>query len=293
MNNINYKTIAIFIGLALVFSLGMNIKLYQEAQLYKVNQEEFTEFQKTKTEQQKKLEKLLQDNEKMLRDITEITNLEKKLRRAIIRDTDANKLGSSLGAKTSGDTTISPSGYTAQGGSKGEMTGLAALLALEAQNKNINKMLTDTKKSVSDLLGEMEGLSGSLAAFPNKWPTDGGAISSSYGSRMDPIATGREWHDGIDIAADFGTPVYASGAGTVEVSGTNGGYGRYIRINHGNGYRTSYGHMSALIAVEGQKVAKGEIIGLIGSTGYSTGPHLHFEVDAEGQTVDPYFVLKR
>lgn len=292
MNNLNFKTIAILMGLALLLSLGMNVKLYQEAQLYKLNKEEFSEFQKTKTEQQKKLEKLLQDNEKMLRDITEITNLEKKLRRAIIRDTDANKLGSSLGANTT-SVNVSPSGYTAQGGSKGELTGLAALQALEAQNKNINKMLTDTKKSVSELLGEMEGISGSLAAFPDRWPTDGGTLSSSYGSRMDPIATGREWHDGIDIAADFGTPVYASGAGTIEVSGTNGGYGRYIRIDHGNGYKTAYGHMSALIAKEGQKVAKGEIIGLIGSTGYSTGPHLHFEVNAEGQTVDPYFVLKR
>lgn len=292
MNNLNFKTIAILMGLALLLSLGMNVKLYQEAQLYKLNKEEFSEFQKTKTEQQKKLEKLLQDNEKMLRDITEITNLEKKLRRAIIRDTDANKLSSSLGANTT-SVNVSPSGYTAQGGSKGELTGLAALQALEAQNKNINKMLTDTKKSVSELLGEMEGISGSLAAFPDRWPTDGGTLSSSYGSRMDPIATGREWHDGIDIAADFGTPVYASGAGTIEVSGTNGGYGRYIRIDHGNGYKTAYGHMSALIAKEGQKVAKGEIIGLIGSTGYSTGPHLHFEVNAEGQTVDPYFVLKR
>lgn len=291
MNNINYKTLAIICSISLGLSLAMNFQLYQEAQLYKQNKEEFTEFQKTKTEQQKKLEKLLQDNEKMLRDVTEITNLEKKLRRAIIRGTDANKLGSSLGANLTPQTTTS--GYTAQGGNKSNMTGMLAMQALEAQNKNINKMLTDTKASVSELLGEIEGQSGTLAAFPNKWPTDGGSISSNYGGRIDPISSGREWHDGIDIAVDFGTPVYASGSGTVEISGINGGYGRYILINHGNGYKTSYAHMSALIAPSGKKVAKGEIIGLIGSSGYSTGPHLHFEVTADGQNIDPFYVLKR
>lgn len=292
MNNLNFKAISIFLAMALLVSLGMTYKYFQEVQLYRVNQEEFNEYRKTKNEQQEKLQKLLNDNEKMLRDITEISNLEKKLRRAIIRDTDSNKLGSSLGANTTSEITPT-SGYTAKGGSKGEMTGLAAILALEAQNKNINQMLTDTKKSVSELLGEMDGRGGTLAAFPNKWPTEGGTISSIYGGRTDPIAQGSEWHEGIDIAVDFGSPVYAAGAGTVEFSDWNGGYGRYIRIDHGNGYKTSYGHMSALIAPVGQQVAKGEIIGLIGSTGYSTGPHLHFEVIAEGQNIDPYFVLKR
>jgi len=291
MYNFNFKSISLCLALALAASLGMTYKYYQEAQLFKSEQAEFEEYRKTKTEQQEKLQKLLQEHEKMLRDISEVTNLEKKLRRSIYNK-DTNKLSSSLGANTTSET-IPNSGYTAQGGSKGAMTGLAALQALEAQNKNINIMLTDTKRSVSELLGEIDGRSGSLASFPNKWPTEGGVISSSYGGRTDPIASGSEWHQGIDIAVDFGAPVYAAGAGTVEFSDWNGGYGRYIRINHDNGYKTSYGHMSALIATNGQRVAKGEIIGLIGSTGYSTGPHLHFEVEAEGQTIDPHFVLKR
>lgn len=292
MNNLNFKNVALALALLLCATLGMTYKYYQEAQLYRTNAAEFEEYRKTKTEQQEKLQKLLNDNEKMLRDITELSNLEKKLRRAIIRDNDANKLGSSLGANTAANSN-SVSGYTAQGGAKGEMTGLAAIQALEAQNKNITLMLTDTKRSVSELLAEMDGRGGALAAFPNKWPTESSAISSAYGGRTDPIASGSEWHEGIDIAADFGSPVFAAGAGVVEVSDWNGGYGRYIRIDHGNGYKTAYAHMSALVAAAGQKVAKGEIIGLIGSTGYSTGPHLHFEVSAEGQKVDPYFVLKR
>ena len=92
---------------------------------------------------------------------------------------------------------------------------------------------------------------------------------------------------GVNIA-----PVYATAAGTIEQAGWNGGYGRYVRINHGNGYETAYGHMSGIAVAAGQKVIKGEIIGFVGSTGYSTGPHIHYEVLADGQNIDPFYVLK-
>lgn len=292
MNNMNFKQIAILLGIALLFSLGTTFYFYQQLQVYKIEQEEFQEYQKNKTEQKEKLQKLLEDNEKMLRDINEITNLEKKLRRAIIRDTDANQLGTSLSSVNPQSSSEVKSGYTGQGG-KGNMTGINAINALTAQNKNISSMIFATKKSVGELLGTMEGKSGGLASFPDKWPTDGGVISSSYGSRIDPIASGSEWHDGIDIANEFGAPVYASGAGVVEQADWNGGYGRYVRINHGNGYKTAYGHMSGIATTTGKKVAKGEIIGFVGSTGYSTGPHVHFEVMSEGQAIDPYYVLKK
>lgn len=292
MNNNQYKLAAILLGIALLFSLGTCYHFYQQAQLYKVNQEEFAEYQKHKHEQQQTLQKLLEENEKMLRDITEITNLEKKLRRAIIRDSEASKLGSNLGLNTnSTESDTAKSGYV--GGSKGQMTGTAALTAIAAQNKSIRTLINDTKSSVSDLLGAMEGRSGTLAAFPNKWPVNNTAISSNYGYRMDPISSGSEWHEGIDIPADFGSPVYASGAGTVEFAAWNGGYGRYVRIDHGNGYKTAYGHMSGLATSSGQQVAKGQIIGFVGSSGYSTGPHVHFEVISEGQTIDPFYVLKK
>lgn len=79
----------------------------------------------------------------------------------------------------------------------------------------------------------------------------------------------------------------------VEQAGLNGGYGRYVRIDHGNGYKTAYGHMSGLAVAAGQQVIKGEIIGFVGSSGYSTGPHLHYEVLVDGSYVDPSYVLKR
>ena len=94
-------------------------------------------------------------------------------------------------------------------------------------------------------------------------------------------------------AVESGTPVYAAAMGTVEIAGWNGGYGQFVKIRHGNGYESAYGHMSGIAVTTGQQVRKGEIIGFVGSTGYSTGPHLHFEVFVDGENIDPLYMLKR
>ncbi|MBQ7014334.1 MAG: peptidoglycan DD-metalloendopeptidase family protein [Oscillospiraceae bacterium] len=112
------------------------------------------------------------------------------------------------------------------------------------------------------------------------WPVNGGYIS-------DPYISDRN-HKGIDIAAPYGTEIYASGGGTVVISGWNaGGYGNYVIIDHGNGYRTLYGHCSALVAVTGQTVEKGQLIAYVGSTGRSTGNHLHYEVRINNVCTNP------
>lgn len=262
--------------------------LYYQLADYRREAVEFAAYKEHKEEQQTKLQQLLNEHEKMLRDMAEISNLEKKLRRAIIRDVDNSKLN----AGTLTDAEAAVSSYTGRDGGK-MLDAQSTMSILAAQNVNIRRGLEATKGSVSQLLGELEGRSGTLAAFPDRWPTDGGVISSGYGGRTGPIDAGYEWHTGVDIAVDFGAPVYAAAAGTVEQSGWNGGYGRYIRLNHGNGYETAYGHMSGLAVSAGQQVIKGEIIGFVGSTGYSTGPHLHYEVLADGQNVDPFYVLKQ
>lgn len=267
---------------------------YYQLADYRSEAADFAAYKQNKQEQQTKLQQLVNDNERMLRDMAEISNLEKKLRRAIIRDVDSSKLGegtSMVDSTTAKDTSANTS-YTGKGG-QGKLDVKGTMAVLRAQNVNIKQMLDATKKSVSELLGEVEGKSGAAATFPDKWPTDGGVISSSYGVRTGPIEGGYDWHPGIDIAVDFGTPVYATAAGTVEQAGPNGGYGRYVRIAHGNGYETAYGHMSGIAVAAGQTVIKGEIIGFVGSTGYSTGPHLHYEVMADGQTIDPFYVLKK
>lgn len=262
---------------------------------YQFRQErtDFLEYQSKKGELEAQLQSLLDDNEKMLRDMSEINTLETKLRRALIRDTDSSKLGSdlSMAAPTTADTNVSAPRYLGQGGPG--IMGISEMTSvLTAQNKNMEQKIDEKKTSLSELLAELEGRNNKRSVFPDLWPTRGGTISSLYGARTGPMNGGYDWHPGVDIAVEFGEPVYASAMGTIEIAGWNGGYGRYVRINHGGGYETAYGHMSGIAVAPGQVVRKGEIIGFVGSSGYSTGPHVHFEVFVDGQNVDPMYMLK-
>lgn len=261
-------------------------RLYQ----FRSEQQAFAEYQQHKAEEQATLQKMLNDNEKMLRDMAELSNLEKKLRRTLIHDVDNSKIGSNTDSAAEES---SSARYLGQGGAKDNMSVQDIKAVLLAQNTNISQMILDRKNSVSELLHQIEGQSGTMSTFPDMWPVKGGTISSAYGSRVGPIEGGYEWHQGIDIAVDFGEPVYASAAGKVEQAGWNGGYGRYVKIAHGNGYESAYGHMSSLAVEAGQQVSKGEIIGFVGSSGYSTGPHVHYEVFVDGSPVDPSYLLKK
>jgi murein DD-endopeptidase MepM/ murein hydrolase activator NlpD len=118
------------------------------------------------------------------------------------------------------------------------------------------------------------------------WPVTG-TITSPFGWRSNPFGGGPEFHQGLDIAAPTGTAVTAAASGTVIMAQWYGGYGNYILIDHGGGYSTGYGHLSAMYVSVGQAVQRGQAIGAVGSTGQSTGPHLHFEVRIAGKPVDP------
>lgn len=130
-----------------------------------------------------------------------------------------------------------------------------------------------------------------LACIPAIQPvrnTDLKRMASGYGYRIDPIYKTRRMHSGMDFTADKGTEVYATGDGVVEVvESMKWGYGKNIIINHGFGYKTRYAHLSAFKVRKGQKVKRGDLIGLVGSTGKSTGPHLHYEVLKNGKPVNP------
>jgi len=129
--------------------------------------------------------------------------------------------------------------------------------------------------------------------IPTFWPCSG-YVAAGFGWRRDPVIPGRyEFHEGIDIAAPLGTPVYAAASGRVVSTGWNGAYGKTIVIDHGNGLRTVYAHLLKIEVEEGQIVKKGQRIGEVGSTGRSTGPHLHFEVRVWGVPVDPMRYLSR
>lgn len=117
-------------------------------------------------------------------------------------------------------------------------------------------------------------------------PTNG-RITSTYGMRRHPILGYKRMHSGVDFGGGYGAPIYAVTDGTVAMAGRNGGYGNYVRLNHGSGLGTGYGHMSRIAVRPGQRVAQGQVIGYIGSTGLSTGPHLHYELYRNGQAVNP------
>lgn len=117
-------------------------------------------------------------------------------------------------------------------------------------------------------------------------------LTSRFGPRADPFTGAKSNHTGIDMACATGTPIVATASGYISYSGTSPVYGYYVIINHGNGYQSLYGHMSKIIAKKGQWVSQGTRIGLVGSTGYSTGPHLHFTVFKNGKLVDPLSLIK-
>jgi murein DD-endopeptidase MepM/ murein hydrolase activator NlpD len=114
-----------------------------------------------------------------------------------------------------------------------------------------------------------------------------GRITSNYGLRMHPILGYSRMHRGLDFRASYGTPILAAIDGTVSRAGWAGGYGRQIRLNHANGLSTSYSHMSRFAVSPGARVRQGQVIGYVGSTGLSTGPHLHYEMYRNGQTINP------
>ncbi|MCB2059308.1 MAG: M23 family metallopeptidase [Novosphingobium sp.] len=136
-------------------------------------------------------------------------------------------------------------------------------------------------------LARMDALERSLAGIPQVLPASLEFISSGFGYRSDPFTGAAAFHAGLDFRGPRGAPIYSAAKGVVSFAGRRHGYGNCVEIDHGNGLTTRYAHMSRIRTREGQQVAAGNIIGNIGSTGRSTGPHLHFEVRINGRPVNP------
>lgn len=159
---------------------------------------------------------------------------------------------------------------------------LSAATAETAQESNVLRRLTLHVLNVRHL----QELSRArlMASIPSLDPVDGAAIVGCFCYRTSPDA---EFHPGVDLAADYGETVHAAAAGVVASAGWDGGYGMKVDVDHGNGYHTWYAHLSHIDVSVGQHVYKGEAIALVGSTGFSTGPHLHYQVMLNGSPVDP------
>src|SRR5690625_2769944 len=151
---------------------------------------------------------------------------------------------------------------------------------IEFQSEALVRRYEGTLANIIETNKEMEYV-------PTIWPADDDFITSQFGSRSDPFNRKSAMHTGVDIRGSWGDPVYASAGGKVILAKYNGGYGNSIKIKHNHQFETLYGHLMTILVEENEVVKKGDIIGSIGSTGRSTGPHLHFEIIDNGEYINP------
>jgi murein DD-endopeptidase MepM/ murein hydrolase activator NlpD len=165
--------------------------------------------------------------------------------------------------------------------------------AIRSDLQNLGTRILSQQKSYAELNNLINNKEKLIAATPAIQPVsnvDLDRIASGFGYRIDPIYKTIKMHAGLDFTAPQGTPIYATAEGRVKTAGfSDGGYGNHVVINHGYGYETLYGHMVRIKARSGQQVKRGEIIGYVGSTGKSTGPHCHYEVHKNGNKLDPVY----
>jgi murein DD-endopeptidase MepM/ murein hydrolase activator NlpD len=158
---------------------------------------------------------------------------------------------------------------------------------------NITNRISFQEKSyleIEDMIKDKEKLLASTPAIQPVNNKDLNRVASGFGYRIDPVYKTVKFHAGLDFSAPQGTPIYATADGRVTTAGNlSNGFGNHVIINHGFGYQTLYGHMVRVKVKNGQLVKRGEVIGWVGSTGKSTGPHLHYEVHKGGRTIDPIY----
>ncbi|ANE47017.1 hypothetical protein SY83_12895 [Paenibacillus swuensis] len=169
---------------------------------------------------------------------------------------------------------------------------IALSTTLNAKYDSLNTLLSTMQKNLAETLAKAREAQHKLAVTPTLWPTTSRTVTSLFGYRSDPFHHRPSFHRGLDIAGDTGDKVFAAADGTVEVSDSDGQHGQYIVLGHTSRISTSYLHLSKRMVKPGQHVTKGTVIGLLGSTGRSTGPHLHFEIHRDGKEINPQLYIK-
>ena len=241
---------------------------------------ELAAYRESQAQQAQKLQELAKNTEAVQKQLAVLHKIESQVREQMKKSGMELPGKSELAEKTGGK----------GGPSKNK---ISDLVVLQEQNALLQQNLQASTQDWDNLLTSIKTENYRQEVTPNLWPLDGGYISSEFGSRANPFdGYSSDYHPGIDIADNYGAPVYASASGYVQRAGWYGGYGKYIKISHDYGYATAYGHLSSIEISAGDYVSKGQLIGYVGSTGYSTGPHLHFEVLHYGKQVNPRRLMK-
>ncbi|MDD4599730.1 hypothetical protein SDC9_04235 [bioreactor metagenome] len=268
------KITAVVLGVFLVVAAGFGVKYNTVIATAMSEKAELQTLRQANGEQYKQIEQLTQVTTVLQSDMDRLNTLDAEIRRLVNAEEQP---------ETSRAGTIRPPGvYTGQGGPLGQPS-LSELITYVEQLQQQAKV---REESLNHLREALEERNARMSATPSLWPSSGD-VTSRFGWRSSPWGGGSDWHPGIDIANDAGTPIMATGAGRVVHSGWYTGYGKMVKIDHGNGIVTIYAHNSENIVSEGQYVKKGETIAYMGNTGWSTGPHVHYEIRVNGTAVNP------
>jgi len=241
--------------------------------------------------QQAQIQNFVQTIDQLQKQMAQVSELDRKVR-AI---TDMEMVpGGSLSPT---DAAVSPASVPSSGVGLGgpeppvdltsptSASGVGLLTSIGENLKWLQSSVQERHRSLRVLVAAAEAQKMQWAATPSIWPVQGWT-SSGFGARLSPFTGLQTMHHGIDIVAALGTPVVATAAGQI-VAGVDNGLGNYVTVDHGRGLKTYYGHLVRATVATGQRVERGAVIGYVGSTGLSTGPHLHYEIQVGGRPVNP------
>jgi murein DD-endopeptidase MepM/ murein hydrolase activator NlpD len=305
---IRFQLSAVVLLSALVLSIALATVALSAMFLYRSHTGEVGRLKQELTHVAGKYEKIISDKDQHIGDLqTEVTGLSDQAQSIKHQMADINKLQTQLkqiaGISSSGkptsvksqpDANVTVSDYSLDGGGTGGEdlpvpSGAMDSLMSDTRNdfSTIDRLIQEMKPQLEQTKDAMLLRQKWLRTTPTIWPTDSRKVTSLFGIRRDPFTHQARYHAGLDISGDVGNPIYAAADGTVTGTGKDGSRGNYVEVSHGNGLLTRYMHLSKILTTVGTKVSKGDIIAELGSTGRSTGPHLHYEVSVNGGNVDP------
>ncbi|MDQ7826749.1 MAG: M23 family metallopeptidase [Candidatus Eremiobacteraeota bacterium] len=284
---VKIKPMHIILALVLIFSAAMAL-VRHNTQKIKAKEEQLVALKDSSVQQEQIIDTLKVEKK-------QISNLVEKQNHEMSAKLEALEKKSNEVRKIVGIKTDSKSIASRKRPLRGSRGGNASVFKIRNEMKVLSHKLSAQTREMSLLEVEAKAFKKEqdrqrmlrmLEAIPSQWPASG-AFMSGYGMRMHPIYGYERFHSGIDIAAPYGSSIYATAYGTVTYSDYYSGYGYTVLIDHGNGITTLYGHCSALMVKQGDVVRKGQLIAQMGSTGVSTGSHVHYEVQMAGSPVNP------